>query len=92
MKNDVGDPILDSPANPALGDATNLAANIGATFSFDTVEGVVYDVVCIDANGVERVVATVVGTGNTVTTADQSGDPIDASAVYEVRAVDFEDQ
>ena len=84
IENPAGDKILASPANPDA-DATALAVQIAPAISFSSVDGVLYEVVAIDGDGNEQIIATVEGDGGTITGADLLNAPLNASLRYEVR-------
>jgi len=78
--------ILASPANNAAAKAASgLGVQIAPAISFQSVDGVLYNVVAIDADGDETIVATVEGNGEVIDVADLLNAPIDASLRYEVR-------
>jgi len=83
IKNNAGNFILASPANPAGPSGTDL--DLTATVSFMTIADVLYEVVCVDADGNEQVVTAVVGTGSEVVVTDTTNVPVDASKKYIVR-------
>ena len=84
IENNDGDKILASPANPDA-DATALNVQIAPAISFSSVDGVLYEVVAIDGDGNEQIIATVEGDGGTITGADLLNAPLNASLRYEVR-------
>lgn len=82
-----GNKILKGTANPA--DPTGLGVAIAPTISFQSVTGVFYEVVAVDANGSQRIVATVEGDGTEIDVADVLNSPLDASQQYIVRVSTF---
>lgn len=84
IENTSGAKILASPANPAA-DATALNVQVAPAISFESVDGVLYEIVAIDGDGAEQIIATVEGDGGTITGADLLNAPLDASLRYEVR-------
>jgi len=89
-RNPEGDLILDTAdAKEMAGNtASDVSAEIAPQITFQSVDGVTYDVVEIDENGNEQVVGTVEGTGGEINVADQLGE-LDASAVYEVQIAEL---
>lgn len=87
IQNDQGDFILVDPGNPASPGASNVAAKLSASVTFDSVDGVAYELVAIDGSNAEEIVDTVIGDGDTITMTDKVNVPVDASLKYEVRVV-----
>ncbi|WP_428387970.1 hypothetical protein [Mucisphaera sp.] len=81
IDNNSAQKILASPAR--LDDPSGVALQLAPSVTFDTMAGVLYEVVAVDADNNERVVSAIVGTGAPVTVADNG--PLDASAKYIVR-------
>jgi len=83
VENPSGDKILQSPANPPMPTGLNIA--VAPTISFQSVDGVFYEIVAVDADGSQRIVATVEGDGGVIDVADVLNSPLDASQKYIVR-------
>lgn len=83
MENLSGEKILQGTDNPA--DPTGLSIAVAPTISFQSVDGVFYEIVAVDADGSQRIVATVEGDGSVIDVADAMNSPLDASQKYIVR-------
>ncbi|QDU70595.1 hypothetical protein [Mucisphaera calidilacus] len=83
IENNDGVAILASPAPPA--EPGNVALDLAPCVSFETVKDCLYEVVCVDADGNERVVEVVAGNGAQVFVTDKLNKPLDASKKYVVR-------
>jgi len=87
VENLSGEKILQGTDNPA--DPTGLDIAVAPTITFQSVAGVFYEVVAVDADGSQRIVETVEGDGSVIDVADVLNAPLDASQKYLVRVSTF---